>query len=36
MKLPRKLYWVSEKERFKNDDEANSMLERSQRLLWGI
>jgi hypothetical protein len=36
MKLPRKLYWDSEKERFKNDDEANSTLERSQRPLWGI
>ncbi|MEO5591555.1 MAG: Gfo/Idh/MocA family oxidoreductase [Chitinophagaceae bacterium] len=31
MKLKRKLYWDPIKERFKNDDEANSMLTRSQR-----
>jgi len=31
MKLPRKLYWDPIKERFKNDDEANSYLSRSQR-----
>ncbi len=35
MKLPRKLYWDPEKERFKNDDEANSMLSRSQRAPYG-
>jgi predicted dehydrogenase len=31
MKLPRKLLWGPMKERFKNDDEANSMLSRPQR-----
>lgn len=31
MKLPRKLYWDPIKERFKNDDEANSCLARGQR-----
>jgi len=31
MKLPRKLYWDPIKERFKNDDEANSHLARAQR-----
>lgn len=31
MKLKRKLYWDPLKERFKNDDEANSMLSRAQR-----
>lgn len=31
MKLKRKLYWDPEKERFRNDDEANSMLSRPQR-----
>ncbi|MEJ2649553.1 MAG: Gfo/Idh/MocA family oxidoreductase [Sedimentisphaerales bacterium] len=31
MKLKRKLYWDPIKERFKNDDEANSMLSRPQR-----
>ncbi len=34
MKLPRKLYWDPAKERFKNDDEANSMLSRPMRLPW--
>ena len=34
MKLPRKLYWDPENERFKNDDEANSMLSRPMRLPW--
>ena len=34
MKLPRKLYWDPVKERFKNDDEANSMLSRPIRLPW--
>lgn len=36
MKLPRKLYWDPVNERFKNDDEANSMLARPQRFPWGI
>jgi hypothetical protein len=31
MKTKRKLYWDPLKERFKNDDEANSMLSRPQR-----
>lgn len=31
MKLKRKVYWDPKKERFKNDDEANAMLSRSQR-----
>ncbi len=31
MKTKRKLYWDPEKERFKNDDEANAMLSRPQR-----
>lgn len=31
MKLKRKIYWDPIKERFKNDDEANSMLSRAQR-----
>lgn len=31
MKLKRKVYWDPEKEKFKNDDEANSMLARTQR-----
>ena len=34
MKLPRKLYWDPSKERFRNDDEANSMLSRPMRLPW--
>lgn len=34
MKLPRKLYWDPLNERFKNDDEANSMLSRPMRLPW--
>lgn len=34
MKLPRKLYWDPDNERFKNDDEANSMLSRPMRLPW--
>ncbi|MFC4871621.1 Gfo/Idh/MocA family protein [Negadavirga shengliensis] len=36
MKLPRKLYWDPVKERFKNDDEANSMLSRPQRHPYGV
>jgi predicted dehydrogenase len=35
MKLPRKLYWNPEKERFINDDEANAMLSRPQRYPYG-
>jgi len=31
MKLKRKIYWDPAKEQFKNDDEANRMLSRSQR-----
>ena len=31
MKLNRKIYWDPIKEKFKNDDEANKMLSRSQR-----
>ncbi|EON77425.1 putative NADH-dependent dehydrogenase [Lunatimonas lonarensis] len=36
MKLPRKLYWDPVRERFKNDDEANSMLARPQRYPYGV
>ncbi len=35
MKLDRKLYWDASNERFRGDDEANSMLTRSQRAPWG-
>jgi len=35
MKLPRKLYWDPNKEKFKNDNEANSMLHRPQRFPYG-
>lgn len=35
MKLERKLTWDPEKERFVNDDEANSMLARPQRYPYG-
>jgi len=35
MKLGRKLNWDPEKERFVNDDEANSMLSRPQRAPYG-
>lgn len=35
MKLPRKLYWDAQRERFKNDDEANSLLRRPQRFPYG-
>jgi len=35
MKLGRKLYWDPDKERFVNDDEANSMLSRPQRAPYG-
>ncbi|TVQ07644.1 MAG: gfo/Idh/MocA family oxidoreductase [Balneolaceae bacterium] len=36
MKFPRKLYWDPVNERFKNDDEANSMLSRPQRYPYKI
>jgi len=36
MKLPRKLYWDPIRERFKNDDEANTMLVRPQRFPYNI
>lgn len=36
MKLPRKLYWDPQNERFRNDDEANSMLSRPQRHPYGL
>jgi predicted dehydrogenase len=36
MKLPRKLYWDPVRERFKNDDEANAMVGRSQRHPYGV
>lgn len=35
MKLPRRLYWDAQHERFKNDDEANSLLRRPQRFPYG-
>ncbi len=35
MKLPRKLYWDPQAERFKNDDEANALLSRPQRWPYG-
>ena len=35
MKLPRKLYWDPQAERFVNDDEANAMLSRPQRYPYG-
>ena len=35
MKIPRTLHWDPVNERFKNDDEANRMLSRSQRDPWG-
>ncbi len=35
MKLPRKLYWDPDKERFINDDEANALLSRPQRFPYG-
>ena len=31
MKLKRKVYWDPQRERFKNDDQANAMISRSQR-----
>jgi predicted dehydrogenase len=36
MKLKRKIHWDPVKERFKNDDEANAMLSRSQRWPYSI
>ncbi|NQT26594.1 Gfo/Idh/MocA family oxidoreductase [candidate division KSB1 bacterium] len=36
MKLPRKLYWDPQKERFINDDEANTMLSRPERSQYGV
>ncbi|NND04977.1 MAG: Gfo/Idh/MocA family oxidoreductase [Saprospiraceae bacterium] len=35
MKLPRKLQWDPANERFREDDEANAMLSRTQRAPWG-
>jgi predicted dehydrogenase len=36
MKLDRKVYWDPKTERFKNDDEANSMLSRPQREAYAL
>jgi predicted dehydrogenase len=36
MKLERKLNWNPDTERFANDDDANAMLSRSQRLPYGV
>ncbi len=36
MKLPRKLYWDPIREQFKNDDEANAMLSRTERAPYGV
>ena len=36
MKLDRKVYWDPKKEKFKNDDEANSMLSRPQRPAYAV
>lgn len=36
LRLGRKLEWDPAAERFKNDDEANSMLEREARVPWGV
>ncbi len=36
MKTKRKPYWDPQKERFRNDDEANAMLSRPQRWPYGI
>jgi hypothetical protein len=36
MKVKRKIYWDPAKEKFKNDDEANSMLARDQRKPYAI
>lgn len=36
MKIPRRLYWDPVNERFKNDDEANSMLSRPERYRYSL
>jgi hypothetical protein len=36
MKLKRKVYWDPEKERFKDDEEANNMLSRPMRAPYQI
>jgi predicted dehydrogenase len=36
MKAKRKLFWDPQKERFRNDDDANAMLSRPQRWPYGI
>ncbi len=36
MKLDRKIYWDPKKEQFKNDDEANRMLSRTQRPAYAV
>jgi hypothetical protein len=36
MKLGRKVYWDPKIEKFKNDDEANRMLSRSQRSAYAL
>jgi hypothetical protein len=35
MKIPRKLEWDSKKEKFIDDNEANSLLDRNQRKPYG-
>jgi predicted dehydrogenase len=36
MKLPRRLHWDPVRERFQNDDEANALLSRPQRVPYGL
>jgi hypothetical protein len=36
MKLPRRLKWDPDKERFVGDDEANQLLSRPQRAPYGL
>ena len=36
MKLKRRLYWDPEKERFKNDEQANALLSRAQRAPYAL
>ena len=36
MKLKRRLYWDPEKERFKNDEQANALLSRPQRAPYAL